>query len=57
VTILIMMAMPVADKVMHAMVRACGLTSLVEYYDVGACHIWEGYVTQGRGFKLSTSNS
>jgi hypothetical protein len=34
---------------MHAMVRACGLISLVEYSDVGACHIWEGYVTQGKG--------
>jgi hypothetical protein len=25
------------------------LNSLVEYSDVGACQIWEGYVTQGRG--------
>ena len=43
-----MMAMPV-DNVMHAMVRACGLNLLVEYFDVEACNIWEGYVTQGRG--------
>ena len=34
------------DNVMHACGRECGLKSLVDYFDVEGCDMWEGSVTR-----------